>query len=276
MSGARGALDGRLAGRGAVVTGGGRGIGAAVARELAGAGAAVVVAARTEEEIERVAAELRERGDVAAAVRCDVTDPASVRSLAGEAAELVGRVEILVNSHGVAGSAPVTGLTLEEWNRTLAVNATGTFLVLRAFLPRMVERGRGRIVNVASVAGLGGAPYIAAYAASKHAVVGLTRCAAAEVEGTGVTVNAVCPGYVDTEMTRESVRRIVRKTGRTEEEAREAILRAAGQSRLLSPAEVARAVLALCGEEGGRTNGEAIVMGDGSAAGPDGGVAPDE
>jgi NAD(P)-dependent dehydrogenase (short-subunit alcohol dehydrogenase family) len=165
-----------------------------------------------------------------------------------------------VNNAGVAHSAPVARTELEDWNRMLAVNATGTFLCTRAFLPGMVEGGWGRVVNVASVAGLAGARYIAAYAASKHAVIGLTRCAAAEVADRGVTVNAVCPGYVDTPMTTESLQRISEKTGMSAEEALETILAHTPQGRLIAPDEVAHAVLSLC-EEGARgINGQSIVI----------------
>ncbi len=253
-----------LAGRTAVVTGAGRGIGRAVALGLAEAGAAVVVAARTGREIEAVAVELSEEGHRALAVRCDVTDPASVERLAEEASRLAedagGTVDILVNNAGAAHSAPVHKTELEDWNRMLAVNATGTFLCTRALLPGMMERGWGRIVNVASVAGLTGARYIAAYAASKHAVIGLTRCAAAETAARGVTVNAVCPGYVDTPMTTESLRRIAEKTGRSAEEALQAILAGTPQKRLIQPAEVAHAVLSLCHEEARGINGGSIVI----------------
>lgn len=253
-----------LAGRTAVVTGAGRGIGQAVARSLAEAGAAVVVAARTGREIEAVAAEISGEGHRALAVRCDVTDPASVERLAEEASRLAedagGTVDILVNNAGAAHSAPVHKTELEDWNRMLAVNATGTFLCTRALLPGMMERGWGRIVNVASVAGLTGARYIAAYAASKHAVIGLTRCTAAETAARGVTVNAVCPGYVDTPMTTESLRRIAEKTGRSAEEALQAILAGTPQKRLIQPTEVAHAVLSLCHEEARGINGGSIVI----------------
>ncbi len=253
-----------LAGRTAVVTGAGRGIGRAVARSLAEAGAAVVVAARTGREIEAVAAELSGEGHRALAVRCDVTDPASVERLAEEVSRLAdgagGTVDILVNNAGAAHSAPVHKTELEDWNRMLAVNATGTFLCIRALLPGMMESGWGRIVNVVSVAGLTGARYIAAYAASKHAAIGLTRCTAAETSARGVTVNAVCPGYVDTPMTTESLRRIAEKTGRSAEEALQAILAGTPQKRLLQPAEVAHAVLSLCHEEARGINGQSIVI----------------
>jgi len=250
----------RFKGQSAVVTGGGQGIGAAVARALAAEGAAVVVAARSTERIEAIAAEIRRAGGKAWAVRCDVTDPASVRALADAATRQLEAVDILINNAGVAHSAPLHKITLEDWNRVLAVNATGTFLCTQAFVPGMLERKRGSVVNVASVAGLSGGRYIAAYAAAKHAVIGFTRSIAAEVEGTGVTCNAVCPGFVDTDMTRESVARVVAKTGKSPEEALEAMLRTSSQRRLISPEEVATAVLALCDPSGERINGAAVTI----------------
>jgi 3-hydroxybutyrate dehydrogenase len=249
-----------LAGKTAVVTGAGRGIGAACARALAGAGARVVLGARTRESVERVAADLRILGNEAAATVCDVTDPASVDALARFSAERFGDVSLLVNNAGIGHAAPLERLTLDDWNRVMAVNATGTFLCTKAFLPAMVKRGWGRVVNVASVAGLSGGRYIAAYAASKHAVVGFTRCAAMEVAAAGVTVNAVCPGYVDTEMTRESLERIAMKTGRSREQALEAVLTGTPQGRLITPDEVAFEVLKLCAEDAREINGQTIVL----------------
>jgi NAD(P)-dependent dehydrogenase (short-subunit alcohol dehydrogenase family) len=246
----------RFSGSVAVITGGGQGIGAAVARALAQEGARVIVAARTRERIEAVARAVEGGGGRAKAVLCDVTDPVSVQELAKAA----GPTDILVNNAGAAHSAPLAKTTLEDWNRVLAVNATGTFLCTQAFLPPMLEAKRGSIVNVASVAGLGGARYIAAYAAAKHAVIGLTRSVAAEVEGTGVTCNAVCPGFVDTEMTKESVARVVAKTGKKPDDALSAMLASAGQRRLITVDEVARAVLALCDPHGARANGTAVTI----------------
>jgi len=247
-------------GRVAVVTGAGRGIGAATARALADAGLRVVLAARNREQIERQAAELVAMGRQARAVVCDVTNEASVQTLSREAAEL-GPVAVLVNNAGAAASMPVVRTSLEDWNRLMAVNATGAFLCTRAFLPGMLERQWGRVVNVASTAGLSGGKYLAAYSAAKHALVGLTRSVAAEMAGTGVTVNAVCPGFVDTEMTAETLDRIVAKTGRTREEALAAALASAGQTRLISAAEVAAAVVSLAAAAGTHPpNGEALVM----------------
>ncbi|MFQ5744758.1 MAG: SDR family NAD(P)-dependent oxidoreductase [Acidobacteriota bacterium] len=249
-----------LEGKAAVITGGGRGIGAAVAAALAEAGAAVVVAARTKSEIEAVAARLCAGGYQAWAEVCDVTDPGSVDEMSRLASERLGHIDILVNNAGIGSSAPVHKLELEDWNRLMAVNATGTFLCTRAFLGKMVERKWGRIINIASVVGLRGARYIAAYAASKHAVVGFTRCLAAEVAAVGVTANAVCPGYVDTDMTRESVARIERQTGLSGERALQAILEMSPQRRLIAPEEVARAVLNLCDDGARGINGQAIVI----------------
>jgi len=250
-----------LEGRGAVVTGGGRGIGAATARALAEEGARVVVAARTSAEVADVADGITESGGAAWGISCDVTDPASVDALVDAAEERLGHVDVLVNNAGIAHSAPLARTTLDDWRRVLDVNATGTFLVTRAFLPAMMERGWGRVVNVASVAGLEADRYISAYAAAKHAVIGFTRSVAAEAAPSGVTVNAVCPGYVDTDLTRASVARIVQKTGRTEEEALAAILATTPEGRLLEPEEVARAIVDLCGDAAADVNGQAIVLG---------------
>ncbi|MCH8254351.1 MAG: SDR family oxidoreductase [Gemmatimonadetes bacterium] len=244
----------------AVVTGGGRGIGAAVARALAEAGASVVVASRTEGDIEQLAARLRAEGHQAWSVACDVSDPQSIRELASAATDRLERVDILVNAAGIASSAPLHKLTLEDWNRVISVNATGTFLCTQAFISGMVERKWGRVVNVASVAGLTGSRYIAAYSASKHAVIGFTRCAAAEVAQHGVTVNAVCPGFVDTDMTAESLDRIVESTGISRDDALAAILDTTPQRRLFEPEEVAHAVLSLCDEKAKGINGQAIVL----------------
>jgi NAD(P)-dependent dehydrogenase (short-subunit alcohol dehydrogenase family)/enamine deaminase RidA (YjgF/YER057c/UK114 family) len=264
-AGAGGAGAGPLAGRGAVVTGGGRGIGAAVAETLAGAGAAVVVAARTEDEVERVAGGLRGRGARAFAVACDVSHEGSVRRLGEAARRHLKTVDILVNSAGVGASAPLRKIALAEWDLVMAANATSAFLCCREFVPAMVERKWGRVVNLASIAGLEGAKYVSHYSASKHALVGFTRSVALEVAGSGVTVNAVCPAYVDTPMTEITVAEAESRTGLTREEALAKVLATTGQGRLIAPAEVAKLVLQLCGEEGGNVNGRSIVMNPGAA-----------
>jgi len=249
-----------LKGRGAVVTGGGRGIGRAVARALAEEGAAVVVSARSTKEIEAVAAELVAAGHAAHAVTCDVADEASVKTLAEAAAKLLGTVDVLVNNAGIALSNPVKRLPLEEWNRIMAINATGTFLCTRAFIQGMIDRGWGRVINVASVAGLRGGRYIAAYSASKHAQIGFTRALAAEVADQGITVNAICPGYVDTPMTEYSVSRMVEKAGISEEDALEHILALSPQHRLIRPEEIAHVAVMLCGKNGEGISGQAIAI----------------
>jgi NAD(P)-dependent dehydrogenase (short-subunit alcohol dehydrogenase family) len=250
-----------LVGKCAVVTGGGRGIGAECARGLAAAGAKVAVCARTAEQVSAVAEEI---GNGAAAIVCDVGDPDSVAAMAESAERLLGPVDILVNNAGASHSAPLVKETLRDWSRMLAVNATGTFLCMRELMPAMIARKWGRVVNVASVSGLHGARYVASYTAAKHAVIGLTRCAAAEVAAHGVTVNAVCPGYVDTPMTVDSVARIMEKTGLGRDEALEAILKTTPQHRLITPEEVAAAVIRLCGEDARGINGQSIVI-DGGA-----------
>ena len=251
-----------LAGRRAVITGGGRGIGAAVARVLADAGVGVLITARSRTEVEALANELRAQGHRASATTTDVTRPDSVQALARSAVEALGEVDILINNAGSSSSAPLKRTTLEEWNRLLAVNATSTFLCTQAFLPGMLERKWGRVVNVASIAGLFGAKYISAYSAAKHAVVGFTKSVAAEVAGTGVTINAICPGYVDTPMTDHSLERIMQTTQKTRAEALAAVLEHSGQPRLITPEEVARAVLAACA---GSENGATVVL-DGKGA----------
>jgi NAD(P)-dependent dehydrogenase (short-subunit alcohol dehydrogenase family) len=250
-----------LSGRSAVVTGGGRGIGAAVARALAAEGAAVVVAARTQGEIEQVASDLRKGGARAWAVACDVADERSVRAMAEEARARLGKVEVLVNDAGGAASAPLARIALRDWEEMLAVNATGTFLCTRELVPGMVERRWGRVVNVASLAGLEGAKYVSHYSAAKHAVVGFTRSVARELQGTGVTVNAVCPGYVDSPMTERTLENVRARTGLGKEQALAAVLATTGQERLLATSEVADAVLGLLREDAADVTGQAIALG---------------
>ena len=256
--------DKLLSGRGALITGGGRGIGAAVARALASAGAAVTVSARSTDQIEKVAQELRDEGHEAHAVTCDVANPEQVEHLCRQAAELMGRVDILVNNAGIASSAPLAKESLEQWNKIFAVNVTGVFLCSRAVISGMTEAGWGRIVNVASVAGKAGSPYISTYTASKHAVVGFTRAVAVEVAKKGVTVNAVCPGYVDTDMSDHTVATITGKTGMSPDKARKVLEDMSPQGRIFTSEEVAAQVLHLCLPLSGGVNGQSLVL-DGGA-----------
>ena len=246
-----------LAGRRALVTGGGRGIGRAVALALARAGARVTVAARTRAEVEAVA---REMGSPGVAATVDVADPESVRALFRE----VGAVDILINGAGVAPTAPLVKTTDEQWRQAIDVNLGGSFHCLREALPAMAAAGWGRVVNIASIAGKTGMPYIAAYAASKHGVLGLTKVAALECAARGITVNAVCPGYVDTPMTDESVRRIVAKTGVPEADVRRRLAESSPQKRLYTVDEVAALVLFLCGDAAAGINGQALSVDGGT------------
>ena len=231
-----------------VVTGGGKGIGKAVVERFAAAGDRVVAGGRDEGALEAAAA--------AETAVCDVTDEEPVAALF----ERVGPVDVLVNNAGAATSAPLGRTTLEDWHTLLDVNATGAFLCTRAVLGGMVERGSGRIVTVASTAARAGMRYAAAYTASKHAAVGLMRAVAAEVTGTGVTANAVCPSYVRTEMTSRSVARIVEVTDRSEEDAEAALIASSPLGRLLEPEEVAFAVAFLAAPEAEAINGQALVL----------------
>jgi len=249
-----------LTGRTALVTGGGRGVGAAIAEALAHAGATVLVAARTKSEVDAVAGRLVAGGARSWAFRCDVSDPASVAALAHAASAAAGPIDILVNNAGIALAATVAQTSLDDWQQVMGVNATGTFLCTQAWLPEMLVRGWGRIVNIASTAGLSADRYISAYAASKHAVVGFTRAVAAEVASKGITVNTVCPTYLETDMTQTTLDRIAERTGRDRAAALQAIIDRSPQKRLVTPEEVAAAVLFLCGDHARGITGESLVI----------------
>ena len=243
-----------LTGKTALITGGGRGIGRAIALTFAQHGARVAVAARTREQVEAVAQEIGGNAFV-----CDVSDSASVAEMFAEL-----QPDILVNNAGIAESATLPNTTDELWHRHLAINLSGTFYCTRAALPSMLERGWGRIINIASIAAKAGAPYISAYAASKHGVLGLTRSVALEVAARGVTVNAICPGYVETEMVSRGIQQITAKTGRSAEEALEALKKMSPQNRLVTAEEVAAVALLLASEEGRGINGQGINIDGGS------------
>jgi NAD(P)-dependent dehydrogenase (short-subunit alcohol dehydrogenase family) len=241
----------------ALITGGGRGIGRAIALAFAREGIRIAVAARTAEQVEQVAAEI---GNDSIALVCDVSDPQSVAEMFAQ----VGDIDILVNNAGIAESATLVNTTDELWHRHLSINLSGTFYCTRAALPAMLKKGWGRVINIASIAGKTGAPYIAAYSASKHGVLGLTRSIALEVATNGITVNAICPGYVDTEMTSRGVERITSRTGRTAEEALDIIKKMSPQNRLVTSEEVAALALLLASDEGRGITGQAINVDGGS------------
>ncbi len=236
-----------------LVTGGGSGIGRAIAVWFAGLGDDVVVCGRTEGALEATGAEAP--GKIRC-VRCDVTNEADVARLFQD----VGPLDVLVNNAGAASSAPLHKETLDQWQALFAVNATGAFLCTRAALATMRTRGSGRIVTVASTAGLRGYRYTAAYSASKHAAIGLMRAAAAECAGTAITVNAVCPSFVRTPMTDRTIANIVAKTGRSEDEARADLERASSLGRLVEPEEVAEAVAYLASDGAAAIHGQSLIL----------------
>jgi 3-hydroxybutyrate dehydrogenase len=244
-----------LTGKTVLITGGGRGIGRAIALAFAREGARVAVAARTAAQVEQVASEI---GSNATALVCDVADPASIARMFSDLHERFGDADILVNNAGIAESATLVNTTDEHWHKHLSINLSGTFYCTRAALPAMLKNGWGRVINIASIAGKTGAPYITAYSASKHGVLGLTRSLALEVGASGVTVNAICPGYVDTEMVSRGVERITTRTGRSAEEALETLKKMSPQNRLVTPEEVAALALLLASDEGRGINGQGI------------------
>ena len=241
--------------RHALVTGGATGIGLAVTKSLASAGARVTIASRNVERVTAAAAELN--GVTGRSL--DVTDPESIDAVFNAA----GPVDILVNNAGIALAAPFDKTTPEQWSNVMAVNLTGVYLCTQAALKSMRERDSGRIINIASTAGLKGYAYISAYAASKHGVVGMTRSLALELAATGITANCICPGFVDTDIVAEAVANITSKTGRSKKEALAELVRHNPQKRLITPAEVADAVLWLCQNTSCSITGQAIVVAGG-------------
>jgi NAD(P)-dependent dehydrogenase (short-subunit alcohol dehydrogenase family) len=249
-----------LAGRHALVTGANRGIGAAIARTLADAGADVTLLVRDRAAGERVAATLPTRAQV---VTASVTDETAVARAVSDAIQTFGRVHLCINNAGAAESARFSASDSALWQRMFEVNCLGAVHVTRAVLPAMLEARDGRIVMIASTAGLTGYPYVSAYVAAKHAVVGMMRALAREVATRGVTVNAVCPGFTDTDLVAESVARIVATTGRSAADARAALTAGNPQGRLVSPEEVAHTVRWLCVPHASAITGQAIVVAGG-------------
>ena len=248
-------------GRHALVTGAARGIGAAIARTLAADGATLTLLGRNAGALQALAQELPGQGH--GFVVADVADEAAVQRAFAQARQARGPITILVNNAGQAESAPFQKTSLELWQKMLAVNLTGTFLCSQAALPDMLAAGRGRIVNIASTAAQKGYAYVSAYVAAKHGVLGLTRSLALEVARKGITVNAVCPGYTDTDILRESIANVVAKTGRSEAEALAEFAKTNPQQRIVQPGEVADAVRWLCGDAAASITGQAISVSGG-------------
>jgi NAD(P)-dependent dehydrogenase (short-subunit alcohol dehydrogenase family) len=247
-----------LAGRRAVVTGAGRGIGRAVALALARAGADIGAASRTSQELETLGVDVEALGRTYIPVICDVTNPEEVADMAEAMQWGLGGIDILVNAAGGAETHKFVGHPDEIWHRMIALNLTSVYYVTKAIAPVLIENGGGRIVNIASIAARVGDKYVSAYTAAKHGVLGLTRALATEFVEHTITVNAVCPGFVDTPMTEASIANIVARTGLAEEEARRALESTSPQHRLIGPDEVAAAVLFLASDLAKGITGQAI------------------
>jgi NAD(P)-dependent dehydrogenase (short-subunit alcohol dehydrogenase family) len=247
-----------LSGKHAFITGGGTGIGLAAARLLAEQGVRLTLAARNFARVEEAASTLD-----AHAVSVDVSNETSVEAAIDAARSRFGGIDILINNAGITPSAPLHKTTLAMWNEVLAINLTGAFLCTRAALPDMIERKWGRVINIASIAGLMGDMYISAYCASKHGMIGMTRALAKEVARHGITANAVCPGYVETDIVRRAAENIAAKTKLNEDEARASLYAGNPQGRLIQPEEVASMIGWLCNDGAAATNGAALPISGG-------------
>lgn len=253
-------MAGKLQQQHALVTGAGQGIGEAIARELLAQGASVTVLGRRAEPLQRLVQAHPGRCQM---VLADVAQAEQVQAAFAQAVAAQGAVSILVNNAGQASSTPFMKMDAAHWQNMLNVNLTGTMLCIQQVLPAMLQAGYGRIVNVASTAGLTGYAYVSAYVAAKHGVVGLTRALALELAQKGITVNAVCPGYTETDIVKTSIERVVGKTGRTPEQALAEFVKGNPQGRLVQPQEVADAVLWLCGAGAAAITGQAIAVAGG-------------
>src|SRR5579885_3162094 len=258
------AEQGALAGRRAIVTGASRGIGRSIALACAREGGDVALASRNVEELEQLASEIRALGRKALVLPCDVTDPEHVQAMVAGALEGLGGIDILVNNAGMAGSHKFVGHPDDLWHRTLALNMTSVYYVTKAAVPAMIEQRWGRVITIASIAGKTGPRYTAAYAASKHGVLGLTKAVALELAPYNITVNAVCPGWVDTPMTERTVANIVARTGMSEEQALASLTDMTPQHRLIEPDEVAEMTVFLARESSKGITGQALNV-DGGA-----------
>lgn len=249
-----------LTGKHALVTGGSRGIGLAIARSLIAASASVTILGRDAQRLQDAQDTLSKLGGTVGFAVADVSVAADVERAFSEAVLARGAVSILVNNAGSAESAPFGKTSEALWAAMLAANLTSAFLCTQRALPAMLAAKWGRVINIASTAGMKGYPYVSAYCAAKHGVIGLTRAVALETARHGVTVNAVCPGYTETDMVERTIDNITAKTGRTREAAREELARHNPLGRLVKPEEVADAVLWLCREESAAITGQSILV----------------
>ncbi len=240
------------------ITGAGRGVGRAIALRFARDGFQVAVSGRTAASLDAVAAEIAAQGGTALPLVCDVTVRTAVAAAVSAAESALGPIDVLVNNAGAAVSASFVSMDDELWDEMMSINLTGTYRCMRAVLPRMFERRRGRVINIASTAGKTGFIYTSAYCAAKHAVVGLTRAVALEAARRGVTVNAICPGWLNPDMTSASIARIVEKTGRDADEARRMLEQMNPQDRLIEPDEVAALAAFLASPDARGINGQAL------------------
>jgi NAD(P)-dependent dehydrogenase (short-subunit alcohol dehydrogenase family) len=247
-----------LSGKRALVTGGSRGIGRSIALALAAAGADVALTARRQPELDVVVAEVRALGRLGLGLTCDVTDPDQVQQLADTLNDELGGVEILINNAGRAQSHKFLNHPDDLWHALVAVNLTSVYYVTKAIVPAMVAQRWGRVINIASTASKIGGRYIAAYTATKHGVLGLTRSLALELVDYQITVNAICPGYVDTPMTETNIANIAARTGMSASDARAALEKVSPQKRLIEPEEVAAVAVMLAQEESRGITGQAI------------------
>lgn len=254
--------DASLAGRHALVTGGGHGIGGDVATALVRQGARVTLLGRNEARLAEQVARCAPLGQVQS-VTADVSKGDQVEAAFRKAVEGFGLIDILVNNAGTADSAPFTKLTEENWRKLFGVNVDGVFHCTQQVFGPMLAAKWGRVINIASVAGVRGYRYISAYCATKHAVIGLTRVLALEAAKSGVTVNAICPGYVDTELTQQNIRSIAQKTGMSEADALASLVSANPQGRLIQPEEIARTVVWLCSPGSESVTGQSIMLAGG-------------
>jgi NAD(P)-dependent dehydrogenase (short-subunit alcohol dehydrogenase family) len=253
-----------LKGKIVLVTGGGRGIGCAIARAFASRGGRVIVSGRTDEALQGVAGEIRSAGGKALPLRCDITHEEEVESLRRRIADRFGSVEILINNAGVAPAAAFLKMETRVWKEVLDTNLTGAYHCCKIFLPAMIAARWGRIINIASTAGKVGYSHASAYTASKHGLLGLTRALALEFARAGVTVNAICPGYVDTDLTAVNTQRMAEKTGKPAAKILEIFKRTSPQNRLIAAEEVADLAVMLASDAGGAITGQAINI-DGGA-----------